>query len=56
MFKLAKVVFAAASLGSRDFAPDSCVTADPAYIRTADETGGIQVFFNGPKRLVCEVS
>ena len=45
MFKLAKVDFAAASLGSRDFAPDSCVTADPAYIRTADETGGIQVFF-----------
>jgi hypothetical protein len=56
MLKLAKIVFAASSMGSRDFAPDSCVTADPAYIRTADETGGIQVFFNGPKRLVCEVS
>jgi hypothetical protein len=45
MLKLAKIVFAASSMGSRDFAPDSCVTADPAYIRTADEKGWDTSFF-----------
>ena len=52
----AKIVFAAASLGSRDFGPDSCVTADPAYIRTADETGGMPLFFQRSEAVVCQVS
>jgi hypothetical protein len=29
---------------SRSFGPDACGPADPAYIRTADETGGIPMF------------
>src|SRR6266403_2866580 len=29
---------------SRAFGPDACGPADPAYIRTADETGGIPMF------------
>src|SRR6516162_10290626 len=29
---------------SRPFGPDACGPADPAYIRTANETGGIPLF------------
>src|SRR6266478_3491116 len=29
---------------SRNFGPDACGPADPAYIRTANETGGIPLF------------
>src|SRR6201988_4612544 len=29
---------------SRSFGPDACGPADPAYIRTANETGGIPMF------------
>src|SRR5258708_15557707 len=30
---------------SRTFGPDACGPADPAYIHTANETGGIPMFF-----------
>jgi hypothetical protein len=39
-----------------DFGPNSCVTADPAYIRTADETGGMPLFFQRSEAVVCQVS
>src|SRR6266436_5689078 len=48
------LLFATAALGfgqvppsanrSRAFGPDTCGPADPAYIRTANETGGIPLF------------
>src|ERR1700723_1402295 len=51
----AALLFATASLAlaqtqsstnrSRTFGPDACGPADPAYIHTANETGGIPMFF-----------
>ena len=50
----AGLVFIASSLGfgqsqpsskrSRRFGPDACSPTDPAYIRTANETGGVPMF------------
>jgi len=34
----------AAENQARSFGPDACVPADPAYIHTANETGGIPMF------------
>src|SRR5258706_13064450 len=34
---------------SRGFGPDACGPADPAYIHTANETGGIPMFLQRPE-------